>query len=78
MGVIKLMGSVQDKENSDPDPEDPEDREEVDRTEKVLGISRSDEDEVMVVEKLKTGKKKTRSVSSVIDMLQSHCAIGKI
>ena len=78
LGVIKLRGSVQDKENGEPDPEDPVDPEEVDRTEEVSETSGSDEDEVMVVEQPRIGKKKTRSVSSVVDALQDHCAIAKI
>ena len=36
------------------------------------------EDELMVVEQPKTGKKKTQSASSVVDALQGHCAIAKI
>ena len=50
---------MQDKDNGDPDPEDPKDPKEVDSTEEVSETSGSDEDEVMLVEKPKTGKKKT-------------------
>ena len=60
IGSNKTNRSVQDKENGDPepeDPEDPEDPEEVDRTAELSETSGSDEDEVMVVEQPKTGKK---------------------
>ena len=81
IGSNKTKGSVQDKENGDPEPEDPEDPgdpEEIDCTAEVSETSVSDEDEVMVVKSPKTGKKKTRSVSGVVDALQGHCAIAKI
>ena len=60
IGSNKTKGSVQDKEHGDSepeDPEDPEDPEEVDRTAELSETSGSDEDEVMVVEQPKTGKK---------------------
>ena len=81
IGSNKTKGSVQDKENGDPepeDPEDPEDPEEVDRTAELSETFGSDEDEVIVVEQPKTGKKKTRSVSGVVDAWQGPCAIAKI
>ena len=81
IGSKKTKGSMPDKENGDPAPEDPEDSEdpeEVDRAAELSETSRSDENEVMVVEQPKTEKKKTRSVSGVVDALQGHCAIVKI
>ena len=72
---------MQDKENGDPEPEDPEgpdDPVEVNRTAELSETSGSDEDEVMVVEQPKTGTKKTRSVSGVVDALQGHYPIAKV
>ena len=69
---------MRDKENGDPEPEDPKDPQQVDRTAEHSETTGSDEDEVMLVEQPKTGKKKTRSVFEVVDVLQGHCAIAKI
>ena len=69
---------MQDKENSDQDSEASENPEEVDRTKEASETSRSYEDKVIVVEQPKTEKEQIRSVSSVVDTLQGHCAIATI
>ena len=68
---------MQENKNCELDPENPEYAEEVDRNDEVSETSRSDKDELIVVELPKTGKRNSPSVPNLVDALQSHCDIAK-